>query len=80
MVIKPESPPAPACNSGSHKPPEAPPSRTIEKRYDTRLNATFTELRDSIPSMRAVMAKEGEESATKDSQEGTPKTIVDQVG
>lgn len=27
--------------------------------------------------MRVVMAKEGEENATKDSQEGTPKTRVD---
>ncbi|KAH6952494.1 hypothetical protein BKA56DRAFT_240748 [Ilyonectria sp. MPI-CAGE-AT-0026] len=77
MVIKPESPPAPARNSGRHKPSEPPPRRTIEKRHDTRLNATFTELRDSIPSMRVVMAKEGEENATKDPQEGTPQTIVD---
>ncbi|KAH6959761.1 hypothetical protein BKA56DRAFT_601158 [Ilyonectria sp. MPI-CAGE-AT-0026] len=77
MVIKPESPPAPARNSGRHKPSEAPPTRTIEKRYYTQLHAAFIELRDSIPSMRVAMAKEGEKNATKDPQEGTPKTIVD---
>ncbi|KAH6986592.1 hypothetical protein EDB80DRAFT_690739 [Ilyonectria destructans] len=78
MVIKPECPPTPACNSGRHKPSEAPPRRTIEKRYDTQLNDAFTELRDSMPSMRVIMVKEGQESATKDPQEGTPKTIVDE--
>ncbi|KAH6975657.1 hypothetical protein EDB80DRAFT_900207 [Ilyonectria destructans] len=52
MVIKPESPPAPARNSGRHKPSEASPRRTIEKGHYTQLNAAFTELRDSIPSMR----------------------------
>ncbi|KAH6976737.1 hypothetical protein EDB80DRAFT_739350 [Ilyonectria destructans] len=77
MVIKPKSPPAPARNSGRHKPSEAPPTRTIEKRHSTQLNAAFTELRNSILSMRVVMAKEGEENATKDPQEGTPKTRVD---
>ncbi|KAH7124377.1 hypothetical protein EDB81DRAFT_765753 [Dactylonectria macrodidyma] len=77
MGIKPESPPAPARNSGRRKPSEAPPRRTIDKRYDTQLNATFTELRDSIPSMRVRMAKEGEENVTKDPHEGTLKTIVD---
>ena len=79
MVIKPECSTAPACNSGSHKPSEAPPRRTIEKRHDTQLNDTFTELRDSISSMRVVMAKEGEESAMKDPQEGTPKLIGREV-
>ncbi|KAH7132751.1 regulator of G protein signaling domain-containing protein [Dactylonectria macrodidyma] len=79
MVIKPKSPPAPARNSGRHKPSEASPTRTIEKRHSTQLNAAFTELRNSIPSMRVVMAKEGEENATKDPQEGTPKTRVDKV-
>ncbi|KAH6959896.1 hypothetical protein BKA56DRAFT_599765 [Ilyonectria sp. MPI-CAGE-AT-0026] len=78
MVIKPESPPAPARNSGRHKPSEAPPRRTIEKRHYTQLNAAFTELRDSIPSLRVVMAKKGEENATKDPPEETPKTKVDQ--
>ncbi|KAK2684926.1 hypothetical protein QWA68_016627 [Fusarium oxysporum] len=78
MVIKPECSTAPACNSGSHKPSEAPPRRTIEKRHDTQLNDTFTELRDSISSMRVVMAKEREESAIKDPQEGTPKLIGDE--
>jgi hypothetical protein len=29
--------------------------------------------------MRIVMAKEGEENAPKDPQEGTPKTRVDKV-
>ncbi|KAM5357578.1 hypothetical protein ACJZ2D_016123 [Fusarium nematophilum] len=77
MVIKTESPPTPARNSGGHKPPEAPPRRTIEKRHGTRLNATFAKLRDSTPSMSVVMAKEGEQNATKDPQEGTPKTMVD---
>ncbi|KAH8659735.1 hypothetical protein BGZ61DRAFT_155039 [Ilyonectria robusta] len=78
MVIKPECPPAPERNSGRHKPSEAPPTRPIEKRHDTQLNDAFTGLRDSIPCMRVVRAKEGEESATKDPQEGTPKTIVDE--
>ncbi|KAH6961890.1 hypothetical protein BKA56DRAFT_700392 [Ilyonectria sp. MPI-CAGE-AT-0026] len=77
MVIKPKSPPAPACNSGRHKPSEAPPRGSIEKRHSTELNAAFTELQDSIPNMRIVKAKEGEENATKDPQEGTPKTRVD---
>ncbi|KAH8744085.1 hypothetical protein F5883DRAFT_30690 [Diaporthe sp. PMI_573] len=76
MAIKPKSPPAAARNSGRYKPSEAPPTRTIEKRHSTQLNAAFTELRNSIPSMRVVMAKEGEENATKDPQ-GTPKTRVD---
>jgi hypothetical protein len=79
MVIKLECSTAPACNSGRHKPSKAPPRRTIEKRHDTQLNDTFTELRDSISSMRVVMGKEGEESAIKDPQEGTPKLIGDEV-
>ncbi|KAH7231678.1 uncharacterized protein BKA55DRAFT_581348 [Fusarium redolens] len=78
MVIKLECSTAPACNSGRHKPSKAPPRRTIEKRHDTQLNDTFTELRDSISSMRVVMGKEGEESAIKDPQEGTPKLIGDE--
>ncbi|WAO97112.1 Hypothetical protein NCS54_01482100 [Fusarium falciforme] len=79
MVIKPECPPAPARNSGRHKPSEAPPRCTTEKRHDTQLYDTLTELRDSIPPMRVETEKEGEESATKDPQEGTPKTMVDEV-
>ncbi|EXK77348.1 hypothetical protein FOQG_17941 [Fusarium oxysporum f. sp. raphani 54005] len=78
MAIKPECSTVPACNSGRHKPSEAPPRRTIEKRHDTQFNDTFTELRDSISSMRVVMAKEGEESAMKDPQEVTPKLIGDE--
>ncbi|KAH6883510.1 hypothetical protein B0T10DRAFT_494380 [Thelonectria olida] len=76
MGIKPESP-APARNSGRHKPSEAPPQRTIEKRHYTQLNAAFTELRDSISSIRVVMAEEGEENATNDPQEAMPIAIVD---
>jgi hypothetical protein len=79
MVIKPECSTAPACNSDRHKPSEAPPRRTIEQRHDTQLNDTFTQLRDSISSMRVVMAKEGVESAMQDPQEGTPKLIGDEV-
>lgn len=79
MVIKPESPPALARNSGHHEPSEAPPRRTIKKRNYMQVNAAFTELQDSIPSMRVAMAKEGEENTTQDPQKGTPKTKVDKV-
>ncbi|EXA32432.1 hypothetical protein FOVG_16353 [Fusarium oxysporum f. sp. pisi HDV247] len=78
MAMKAECSIVPACHSGRHKPSEAPPRRTIEKRHDTQFNDIFTELRDSISSMRVIMAKEGEESAIKDLQEGTPKLIGDE--
>lgn len=79
MGIKPECPPAPARNSGCHKPSEAPPRRIIRKRDGMQFNDIFTELRDNITSLTVIMAKEGEDGSTKDPQGATPKTIIDEV-